>query len=107
MVDTKSYTWDMAKISQPAILLLTTASKVYLEKHGLESDPVVAHDPGATTCRRTASAPTSTRTVLAYRTDAFKGRKAPNSWADFWNVKDFPGRRAHAQASRSTRSRSR
>jgi putative spermidine/putrescine transport system substrate-binding protein len=33
-------------------------------------------------------------TVLAYRTDAFKGRKAPSSWADFWNVKDFPGRRS-------------
>jgi len=32
-------------------------------------------------------------TVLAYRTDAFKGRKAPTSWADMWNVKDFPGRR--------------
>ena len=38
-------------------------------------------------------------TVLAYRTDAFKGRKAPASWADLWNVKDVPGRRAHAQAS--------
>ncbi|WP_246504639.1 extracellular solute-binding protein [Bradyrhizobium agreste] len=33
-------------------------------------------------------------TVLAYRTDAFKGRKAPQSWADFWNVSEFPGRRA-------------
>jgi putative spermidine/putrescine transport system substrate-binding protein len=33
-------------------------------------------------------------TVLAYRTDAFKGRKAPNSWADLWNAKDFPGRRS-------------
>ena len=34
------------------------------------------------------------RSMVAYRTDAFKGRKAPNSWADFWNVKDFPGRRS-------------
>ena len=33
-------------------------------------------------------------TVLAYRTDAFKGKKAPASWADLWNVKDMPGRRA-------------
>ena len=27
MVDTKNYTWDMAKISQPAILLLTEGGK--------------------------------------------------------------------------------
>ena len=33
-------------------------------------------------------------TVLAYRTDAFKGRTAPASWADLWNVKEIPGRRA-------------
>jgi len=43
MVDTKSYTWDMAKISQPAILLLTEGGKVYLEKHGLENDPNVVN----------------------------------------------------------------
>jgi putative spermidine/putrescine transport system substrate-binding protein len=31
--------------------------------------------------------------VLAYRTDAFDGRK-PESWADFWSPGPFPGRRA-------------
>ena len=31
MVETKNYTWDMAKISQPAILLLTQGNKVLLE----------------------------------------------------------------------------
>jgi|HigsolmetaAR202D_1030399.scaffolds.fasta_scaffold09794_4 Spermidine/putrescine-binding periplasmic protein len=30
--------------------------------------------------------------VLTYDTRAFGGRK-PESWADFWNIKDFPGRR--------------
>jgi putative spermidine/putrescine transport system substrate-binding protein len=30
---------------------------------------------------------------LAYRTDAFKGER-PKSWADFWDVKKFPGPRA-------------
>lgn len=29
-------------------------------------------------------------TVVAWE----KGAKKPNSWADFWNVKDFPGKRA-------------
>jgi putative spermidine/putrescine transport system substrate-binding protein len=31
--------------------------------------------------------------VLAYNKDKFKGQP-PNSWADFWNVKKFPGTRA-------------
>lgn len=31
--------------------------------------------------------------VLAYQTDAFGGRK-PMTWKDFWNVKDFPGKRS-------------
>jgi mannopine transport system substrate-binding protein len=31
--------------------------------------------------------------VLAYDTRAYKDR-APRTWTDFWNVKDFPGRRA-------------
>jgi putative spermidine/putrescine transport system substrate-binding protein len=93
MVDTKSYTWDMAKISQPAILLLTTQGKVYLEKHGLENEAVVKSIPPQYMSPY-GVATNIYSTVLAYRTDAFKGRKAPNSWADFWNVKDFPGRRA-------------
>ncbi|MHA6848070.1 ABC transporter substrate-binding protein [Ralstonia syzygii] len=93
MVDAGSYTWDMAKISQPAILLLTSGGKEYLERHGLESDPLIAKIP------RQYMSPFGVgtnvySTVLAYRTDAFKGRKAPSSWADLWNVKDFPGRRA-------------
>src|SRR3546814_3794653 len=45
MVETGSYTWDMAKISNPAILILTTGKKKYLQKHGLNSDPVVAEIP--------------------------------------------------------------
>lgn len=31
--------------------------------------------------------------VMGYRTDAF-GRKKPDSWADFWDTKAFPGGRA-------------
>jgi len=31
-------------------------------------------------------------TVIAYNKKTLK--KVPNSWADFWNVKDFPGQRA-------------
>jgi putative spermidine/putrescine transport system substrate-binding protein len=92
MVDTKSYTWDMAKISWPAILLLTTGSKIYLEKHGLEAEPVIKTIPEQYMSPYGVGTNVYT-TVLAYRSDAFKGRKAPASWADFWNVKGFAGRR--------------
>jgi len=93
MVETKNYTWDMAKISQPAILLLTEGGKVYLEKHGLDDDPNVKTIPKQFMSPYGVGTNVYS-TVLAYRTDAFKNRKAPNSWADLWNVKDFAGRRA-------------
>ena len=32
--------------------------------------------------------------VLAYSQKKFSAEAAPNSWADFWDVKKFPGRRA-------------
>jgi len=92
MVETGNYTWDMAKISQPAILTLTRGDKPMLEKHGLESDPVIATIPKQYMSEYGVGTNVYS-TVLAYRTDAFKGRQAPQSWADMWNVKDFPGRR--------------
>ncbi len=93
MVEAGNYTWDMAKISQPAILVLTQGKDVYLEKHGLESDPVVATIP------QQYMSPYGVgnnvySTVLAYRPEAFKGGREPASWADFWDVQDIPGRRA-------------
>jgi putative spermidine/putrescine transport system substrate-binding protein len=93
MVDTSNYTWDMAKISWPAILLLTSGSKPYLEKHGLDSEAVIKTIPAEYMSPYGVGTNVYT-TVLAYREDAFKGRKAPQSWADFWNVAEFPGRRA-------------
>lgn len=33
-------------------------------------------------------------TIVAYNTKAFPAGKEPKSWADFWNVKDFPGPRS-------------
>lgn len=32
-------------------------------------------------------------TIIGYRTDIFKDGKGPKSWADFWDVKQFPGPR--------------
>ena len=33
-------------------------------------------------------------TVLGYRTDVFASRPRPKNWAEFWDVKAFPGPRA-------------
>ncbi len=32
-------------------------------------------------------------TIIGYRTDVFKGGSQPKSWADWWDVKKFPGAR--------------
>lgn len=92
MVETGNYTWNMAKISQPAILMLTRGANPLLEKHGLESDPVIATIPKQYMSEYGVGTNVYS-TVMAYREEAFQGRAAPQSWADFWNVKDFPGRR--------------
>lgn len=41
MVETKNYQWDMALLSQAAILFLTI-DNIYLEKHELEHEPVIS-----------------------------------------------------------------
>lgn len=38
--------------------------------------------------------------VLAYNTEAFPEGKEPTSWADYWNVEDFPARRGIHDAAR-------
>jgi putative spermidine/putrescine transport system substrate-binding protein len=39
--------------------------------------------------------------VLAWRTDKYAGN-APKTWADFWNVEKFPGRRALSNSAQET-----
>lgn len=38
--------------------------------------------------------------VMAYNTNKFTPATAPKTWADFWNVKDFPGKRVSIGATR-------
>lgn len=91
MVETRTYTWDMATGSQAAADLLAKAG--YLEPLELEKDPDVSEIlPGYVTPYFVGNHGYSA--VLAYRTDAFRGERAPKSWADLWDVGRFPGRRA-------------
>lgn len=93
IVDTGAKTWDMAELSFPAVYLLSRGQKVYLEPTKLEKDPAVAKIP-ARFADSYAIGHNVYATVMVYRADAFKSGAAPSSWADFWNAKAFPGRRA-------------
>ncbi len=90
MVDAKNYAWDMALLNRQSADVLTDAKTgVYLEevKVAAPEIPEKFRSPHLI-------ATLVLQTVLAVRTDRFQGRPVPNSWADFFNVKDFPGRRA-------------
>jgi len=90
MVETKNYTWDVAGISLAAIQQLVKEGD-YIEKHGLDSDPLVKQI-GAEYRDEYGVGSDVYATVLAYRTD--KVKTAPATWADFWDTEKVPGRRA-------------
>lgn len=91
IVETNAKTWDMAELSFPAIYLLSRGNKPYLETIGLEKDATVAKIPKEFVDTYGIGHNVYT-TVMVYRTDT--GKPAPQSWADFWDAKRFPGRRA-------------
>lgn len=93
MVETSTYTWDMGKISVPAVLQLTAGETKYLEPVGLDTEAVIQSIPEQ--YRNEYQVGTNVySTVLAYRRDAFEGREAPRSWADLFNAEKVAGRRA-------------
>lgn len=75
MVENKNLFWDIAVISSSVILSLTAGKKVYLEKHGLEDDPVVSSI--SPQFRSPYGVGVNAYTVvLAYQKDAFRDRPA-------------------------------
>lgn len=88
MVDAKRVTWDLCD--------RVFYNSIELGKLGLleESDySIVQKDKTlANTAGKWGVPSYSFGNVLTYRTKAFGGR-IPSTWVDFWNIKDFPGRR--------------
>lgn len=88
MVDTKSYTWD--------VCTLTLSARDILTKQDLLEPIGFTHADAPKLMKEAISAnwmgTDVYSTVFAYRTDRVKN--APESWADFYNVEKFPGRRA-------------
>lgn len=90
MVDAKNYAWDMALLNrQSADVLTERGTGTYLEKVKISAPEIPEKFQSPYLI-----ATLVLQTVLAVRTDRFIGRPSPNSWSDFFNVKDFPGRRA-------------
>ena len=92
MVTQRRYDWDIALVSAAAARQLVGGGRAYLEPIAIDSaairsipdafrsDHFVGNDVYAT--------------VLVVNTAHFASHQAPATWADFWNVAAFPGRRA-------------
>lgn len=89
MVETGFHSWDVVTLTQADQVLLHDLG--YLEELAWKEAETLKLMPGARTAVWMGTDVYAT--VLCYRSDRFSDG-APQSWADFWNVRDFPGRRA-------------
>jgi putative spermidine/putrescine transport system substrate-binding protein len=87
-VDTKSVQWDVIEAGRGNIIPLTQQGKYYED-----IDYSIVDLPGIPQGEkfRESVAFFLLATVMTYRTDAFP--ETPRSWADFWDLKRFPGPR--------------
>jgi putative spermidine/putrescine transport system substrate-binding protein len=90
LVETKSYIWDVFT-GTPSNVRYLLEPVNYLEPLNIGADEVPNIVPGMLTPVWFGFSVFST--ILAYRTDKFPGGQGPSSWAEFWDVKRFPGRR--------------
>lgn len=89
IVETGNYSWDVVTITQGDHVLLSGLGM--LEKLDWSNEHMQNIMPEAR--RDDWMGVDVYATVLCYRSDALKD-KGPQSWADFWDVKGFPGRRS-------------
>ena len=87
-VDASNPEWDVVELTVPEVYALVDGG--YLEP--LTYDPAIAADFPAGILDTHDAPFIYAAFVLAWNTEAFPDRQ-PASWADFWNVADFPGRR--------------
>jgi putative spermidine/putrescine transport system substrate-binding protein len=94
MVDTKSVSWDVVEVESPELARGCDEGlfeKLDYGKIGNKADFL----PG--TAQSCGVGIFVWSTTLAYNADKLKS--APTSWADFWNVKKYPGKRGlHKEA---------
>ena len=95
MVETKQVTWDVVEVESPDVARGCDEGlfeKLDYSKLGNKADftPAAIHECGVGTFVWS--------TVMAYNADKLK--TAPVTWADFWDTKKFPGKRAMRKGAR-------
>lgn len=97
MVDAKRVIWDMCdRASQSSLELGPTGLLEEVDYSIVDKNKTL---PGF--ANRWGVGNYSFANVLTFKSDAFGGRK-PETWADFWNLKDFPGGRTLRRHTDST-----
>lgn len=89
VVDTGSYIWDACMVT-PSHVAYLSKPKDYLEPLGVSAEDGKDFVPGTLTPVWLGFSVYGM--IMAYRTDKF-GDKGPKTWADFFDVGKFPGRR--------------
>ena len=84
-------TWDV--VDMPTGYCLRGGEQGLIEKLDFSKIPNAAAMPGAYRSPYSVAYEFYS-SVLAYSQKKYPKANAPNSWADFWDVKKFPGRRA-------------
>jgi putative spermidine/putrescine transport system substrate-binding protein len=90
MVQSGNVEWTVTEIAGPDALLA--------ERSGL-LEPLdlsvidLSRFPAHLKSRKFVFPKSAYSTIIGYRTDVFKEGSGPKSWADFWDVKKFPGPR--------------
>jgi putative spermidine/putrescine transport system substrate-binding protein len=95
MVEAKKVTWDVVEVESPDVARGCDEGlfeKLDYSKVGNKADfsPAAIHECGIGTFVWS--------TVMAYNADKLK--TAPVTWADFWDIKKFPGKRAMRKGAR-------
>jgi putative spermidine/putrescine transport system substrate-binding protein len=90
MVQTKNYIWDVTTLTLSSEIPILQARGL-LEPIGLKAADFPGLMPEAVT--ENWLGVDVYATTLAYRRDKY-GANGPQTWADFWDVKKFPGRRS-------------
>jgi putative spermidine/putrescine transport system substrate-binding protein len=98
-VESGKVTWDVADL--PTGDCIRGEAEGLFEKLDLSLIPNAAQIPDSLKDEYSVGY-ISYSTVLAYRTDAFKGDNVPKTWADFWDTKKYPGQRSLRNLPRPT-----
>lgn len=91
MVDARNVEWTIAEVGgEDAIVAERLGLFEQIDRQIVPMDTLIKPLDE----RRVTAPRNFYSTTLAYRRDGFRNGKVPTSWADFWDVRNFPGPRS-------------